>query len=199
MRDVNPAPATRVLLVDESPERAKILEAGLLDAGYRPVGTIASPMALLRAVEQLKPDVIIIDTESPVRDVLEHVVMAMRGQPRPIVMFSNDGSDDAIREAIGAGVAAYVVEGLEPARVKSIIDVAVARFDEHQRLVQELARAQEQLSDRQVIEQAKGILMKTRGLSEAGAYHALRKTAMERGQRVGEVARQLIDIAPLLS
>ena len=104
----------------------------------------------------------------------------------------------ALRGAISAGVAAYVVEGLDPTRVKSIVDVAVARFEEHQRVLDELAETKLKLSERELVDKAKGILMKTRGLSEADAYHALRKTAMERGQRVGEVARQLIDISSLL-
>jgi response regulator NasT len=192
------ADSPRVLLVDESPERAEILRAGLQEAGFTIIGTIASPIALLRAVDELAPDVIIIDTESPSRDVLEHVVMVSRDQPRPIVMFASDGSDEAIRKAIGAGVAAYVVEGLDAARVKSIIDVAVARFEKHQRLVDELAEANLKLSERKLVERAKGLLMKSRGLSEDEAYHALRKTAMERGVRIAEVAQQLIDISSLL-
>ena len=193
----SPPKPLRVLLVDDTPG-AEALRSGLREAGYDIIGSIASPLELLRAVEKLEPDVVIIDTESPSRDVLEHVVMVTRDEPRPIVMFANDGSTDAIRGAISAGVAAYVVEGLDPTRVKSIVDVAVARFEEHQRVLDELAETKLKLSERELVDKAKGILMKTRGLSEADAYHALRKTAMERGQRVGEVARQLIDISSLL-
>jgi len=89
-------------------------------------------------VEEVQPEVIIIDTDSPSRDVLEHVVMISRDEPRPIVMFSSDDAPQAIRGAMRAGVSAYVVDGLDAARVKSIVEVAVARFDEHQRLRAEL-------------------------------------------------------------
>ena len=118
----------RVLIVDESPERAAVLREGLERAGYEVAAALAAPIELLRAVEQVRPDVIIIDTDSPSRDVLEHVVIISRDEPRPIVMFSSDDAPDSIRDAVRAGVSAYVVDGLDAARVKSIVEVAVARF-----------------------------------------------------------------------
>ncbi len=187
-----------VLLVDESQERSEILRTGLEQAGYTVVASIGSPLELLRAVEELAPDVIIIDTESPSRDVLDHVVTVSRDLPRPIVMFASDGAGDTIREAVRAGVSAYVVDGLDPARVKGIIDVAVARHEEYQRLAAELAHANLKLSERKLVERAKGILMKSRGLSEDEAYHALRRMAMSREKRLGEVAQTVIDMADLI-
>jgi response regulator NasT len=188
----------RVLIVDDSPERTGTLRTGLERAGYSVAAALESPLELLQAVETHKPDVIIIDTESPSRDVLEHVVMVSRDQPRPIVMFASDGASDTIREAVRAGVSAYVVDGLDPSRVKGIIDVAVARFKEYQELVSELAEANLKLSERKLIERAKGLLMKSRGFSEDEAYHALRRMAMTRKQRLGEVAKTVIDMADFL-
>jgi response regulator NasT len=189
----------RVLIVDESPERAAVLREGLKRAGYEVAAVLDSPLELLRAVEAIKPDVIVIDTESPSRDVLEHVVLITRDQPRPIVMFASDDAPDAIREAMRAGVSAYVVDGLDATRVKSIVEVAVARFDEYQRLREELADANLKLEERKLVERAKGILMKARGMGEDEAFQALRRMAMDRGKRLGEIAQQLIDMADLLT
>lgn len=189
----------RVLIIDDSPERTAILCTGLVQAGYSVAAAIESPMELLKAVEVHSPDIVIIDTASPSRDVLEHVVMVSRDQPRPIVMFSNDGGSDTIRDAVRAGVSAYVVDGLAPGRVKGIIDVAVARFEEYQRLASELAEANLKLSERRDVERAKGLLMKSRGFSEDEAYHALRRMAMSRKKRLGDVARTVIDMADFLT
>ena len=188
----------KVLLVDESQQRSEILRTGLEQAGYAVVASIESPLELLRAVDELAPDVIIIDTDSPSRDVLEHVVMVSRDQPRPIVMFASDGASDTIREAVRAGVSAYVVDGLDPARVKGIVDVAVARHEEYQRLAAELAEANLKLSERKLIDRAKGLLMQSRGFTEDEAYHALRRMAMSRKKRLGEVAQAVIDMSDLL-
>src|SRR5712692_8792025 len=184
----------RVLIVDESPERTAVLREGLERAGYEVVAAIE----LLRAVEEARPDVIIIDTDSPSRDVLEHVVVISRDEPRPIVMFSGDDAPQAIRDAVRAGVSAYIVDGLDAARVKSIVEVAVARFDEHQRLRAELLEANLKLSERKLVERAKGILMKSRGMGEDEAYRMLRRMAMDRGKRLGEIAQQLIDVTEFL-
>jgi len=188
----------RVLIVDESPERTAVLREGLERAGYEVAAALAAPIELLRAVEELQPEVIIIDTDSPSRDVLEHVVMISRDEPRPIVMFSSDDAPDTIRDAVRAGVSAYVVDGLDAARIKSIVEVAVARFDEYRRLRAELAEANLKLSERKLVERAKGILMKTRGMGEDEAYQMLRRMAMDRGKRMGEIAQQLIDVTEFL-
>ncbi len=186
-----------VLIVDDSPERAEILRTALEQAGYQVAAALESPLALLKAVDSVKPDIIIIDTESPSRDVLEHVVIVSRDQPRPIVMFSSDDAPESIRDAVRAGVSAYIVDGLSGARVKSIVDVAVARFEEYQRVLGELAEANLKLSERKLVDRAKGILMKNRGLNEEEAYHALRKLAMSSKKRMGDVAQSVIDTADL--
>ena len=192
----------RVLVIDELAEdleeRAETLRDGLARAGHEVVASLSSPLELLRAVDRLRPDVIVIDTESPTRDVLEHLVMVSQSSPRPIVMFASDSGGEAIREAVRAGVSAYVVDGLDAGRVDSIVEVACARFDELQRLKVELADANLKLSERKLVERAKGLLMRSRALSEDEAYHALRKLAMSKKLRLGDVAQQLIDSAELL-
>jgi len=188
----------RVLVIDVSPDRAAVLREGLERAGHEVAASLDSPLELLHAVEVARPDVIIIDTDSPSRDVLEHVVMISRDEPRPIVMFASDDAPEAIRDAVRAGVSAYIVDGLDAARVKSIIEVAVARFSEYQRLRDELAEANQKLEERKLIERAKGILMESRGMSEEEAYRTLRSMAMDRGKRMSEIAKQVIDMADLI-
>jgi response regulator NasT len=188
----------RVLVVDESAERAEILREGLRRAGHEVTASLTSAVALLKTIEELAPEVIVIDTESPSRDVLEHLVVMSQYTPRPVVMFATDRAPETIREAVRAGVSAYVVDGLDPARVKTIVDVAVARFEDFQGLRAQLAQANLKLSERKLVERAKGILMKTRGLEEDAAYGLLRKLAMDRKLKIAEVAQQLIDAAGLL-
>jgi response regulator NasT len=188
----------RVLVVDESPERAELLREGLVQAGHEVTATLSSPIALLKTIEELAPDVIVIDMDSPSRDVLEHLVFVSQHTPRPVVMFSQDDAPETIRAATRAGVSAYVVDGLDRDRIKSIIEAAVARFEDFQSLRTQLAEAQLKLSERKVVERAKGLLMKSRGLDEDAAYAALRKMAMDRKLKLAEVAQRVIDAADLL-
>ncbi len=175
-----------------------MLREGLRLAGYEVTATLSSPIALLKTIDELKPDVIVIDTESPSRDVLEHLVVMSQHTPRPVVMFATDSAPETIRDAVRAGVSAYVVDGLDKDRIKAIVDVAVARFEDFQSLREQLAEANLKLSERKLVERAKGLLMKSRGLDEEAAYSLLRKYAMDRKLKLSEVARQLIDAADLL-
>ena len=188
----------RVLVVDESEERAALLRDGLRQAGCEVAASLSSPFALLESVRTEQPDVIVIDTDSPSRDVLEHLVMVTQQTPRPIVMFANDGAPDTIRDAVRAGVSAYVVDGLDPARLKTIVDVAIARFENFQTLRARLADAEDRLVERKLVERAKGLLMKRRSLDEEAAYAALRRMAMDRKLKLGEVAQRILDAADLL-
>jgi len=188
----------RVLVVDESAERAEMLRAAMKLAGYEVTASLTSPLALLATIEKVQPDVIVIDTESPSRDVLEHLVVMSRHTPRPVVMFSADGAPETIRAATRAGVSAYVVDGLDKDRIRAIVDAAVARFDEMQSLRAQLAEANQKLSDRKLVERAKGLLMKSRSLDEDAAYALLRKMAMDRKLKLSELAQRLVDAADLL-
>ena len=188
----------RILVIDESQQRAVEICSGLITAGHQVAAVLPSAFELPERIEEICPDVILIETESPSRDTLEHLAVMNRKMPRPVVMFSKDGGSDAIRSAIQAGVAAYVIDGFDINRLRPIVDVAIARFEEHQLLRSELAETSRKLSERKVIEKAKGILMKTRGMDEEAAYKALRKLAMERSKPLAEVAANLIEMAHLL-
>ncbi|MDB6059961.1 MAG: chemotaxis protein CheY [Verrucomicrobiaceae bacterium] len=190
--------ALTVMLVDDQPARAALLEQALLDHSYKVIARLSSAEGLAGQVARLQPDVIIIDIESPDRDTLEHMTSLHRDNPRPVVMFSEEGDTKAIERAMRAGVSAYIVDGLNPARVKTIVDVAVARFREYQALRRELEETRTQLADRKQIDRAKGLLMKQRGLDEQQAYNAMRKMAMDRGQRLAEVAGNIIAVFELL-
>jgi response regulator NasT len=187
----------RVLVVDESAERAEMLRAAMKLAGYEVMASLSSPLALLATIERVQPDVIVIDTDSPSRDVLEHLVVMSQHTPRPVVMFSADGAPETIRAATRAGVSAYVVDGLDKDRIRAIVDAAVARFDEMQSLREQLAEANQKLSDRKLVERAKGLLM-SRSLDEDAAYALLRKMAMDRKLKLSELAQRLVDAADLL-
>ncbi|MBZ0092559.1 MAG: ANTAR domain-containing response regulator [Burkholderiales bacterium] len=188
----------RVLLVDETFERAAMLKHALQEAGCSIAAHVSSSADLPGLVYELKPDVIILDTESPDRDILEHLCTISRDQPRPIVMFTHDNDSEKIRAAIRAGVSAYVVDGLQSERIRPIVETAMARFNEFQAMREELVRAETKLSDRKDVDRAKGILMRQRACPEDEAYQAMRKMAMDKGLRLAEVARQVIDIAELL-
>jgi len=187
-----------VLLVDDDPERAAIVEPALRAAGYEVVTVVDTATEMLAQVRARRPDVIIIDRDSPDRDTLEHVCMITRDDPRPIVMFTQDQDRTLMRAALEAGVSAYVVDGLSVERVRPIVEVALARFEQWQALRRELDQAQANLAERKLIERAKGIIMKQRGCSEDEAYRALRKMAMDRGKRLVNVAEILVAAEDLL-
>jgi response regulator NasT len=188
----------RILVIDESQHRAVEICTGLIQAGHQVAAVLPSAFELIERIEEIKPDIILIETESPSRDTLEHLGVMNREMPRPVVMFSQDGDSDTIRAAVKAGVAAYVVDGFDIDRLRPVVDVAVARFEDHQLLKQELAEVNRKLSERKTIEKAKGILMKSRGIDEEAAYATLRKLAMEKSQPIAMVASNLVDMAQLL-
>jgi two-component system, response regulator / RNA-binding antiterminator len=179
-------------------ERSRQLRIGLLQGGFNLIATLPADTFLRERLAQLQPDMIIVDAESDARDSLEHVVMATRDEPRPIVLFTNDEDTRHVRDAVAAGVSAYIVSGLEPARIRPILDVALARFQHEQGLRRELADVKGELQERKVIERAKGLLMKRQNLTEPQAYEKLRKAAMDKGLRLGDVAQRMLDVADLL-
>ena len=179
-------------------ERSRQLRIGLLENGYNLVAVLPADTFLDERLAQLQPDMIIVDAESEARDCLEHVVMATRDARRPIVLFTNDNDTSHVRDAVAAGVSAYIVAGLSPDRIRPILDVAMARFEHEQGLRRELASARTELHDRKIIDRAKGLLMQRQGLSEQLAYEKLRKAAMDKGLRLGDVAQRMLDVADLL-
>jgi response regulator NasT len=183
----------------EQAERSRQLRIALLENGYNVVAVLPTDSFLEERLAQLRPDMIVVDAESEARDALEHVVMATRDARRPIVMFTNDNDTSHVKDAVAAGVAAYIVAGLAPDRIRPILEVAMARFQHEQALRRELADAKSELHDRKTIDRAKGLLMRRQGLSEQQAYDKLRKTAMDRGLKLGEVAQRMLDVADLLA
>jgi len=179
-------------------ERSRMLRIGLLENNFNLVATLPADVFLSERLAQLQPDLIIVDTESEARDALEHVVMATRDARRPIVMFTNDEDTTHVKDAVAVGVCAYIVAGLAPQRIRPILDVAMARFQHEQALRAELADARTELQDRKTIDRAKGLLMERQGLTEQAAYEKLRKTAMDKGLRLGEVARRMLEMVDLL-
>lgn len=188
----------RIMLVDEQPERFELLNKTFTECGYQVVANVDAHENINAAVEKFQPDVIIADLDSPGRDTLEYLQAVTRDRPRPIVLFTNDGDGDTIALAVKSGVSAYVLDGINPARIQPILDVAISRFREYQQLRDELEQTRLQLTERKVIEKAKGILMKNRGLSEDQAYQMLRKMAMDRNLKIAELARSIIAAAELL-
>ncbi|AAU93173.1 MULTISPECIES: ANTAR domain-containing response regulator [Methylococcus] len=188
----------RIMLVDEDDERGAVLQEALAEAGYRVVARLRNEENLAVAVREYKPDMVIIDMEAPGRDTLEQMREVSRDNPKPIVLFSNNRDSEYIRQAVRAGVSAYVVDGLSRDRILPIVEVAMARFSEFQVLRRELEDTRARLADRKLVEKAKGLLMKHRGLSEDEAYQSLRKTAMARNQRIVDVARMLLALEEFL-
>ncbi|HKY18062.1 MAG TPA: ANTAR domain-containing protein [Rhizomicrobium sp.] len=181
-----------ILIIDENHVRAAIIQDGLREAGHANVRWLNETSNLLKRIADIDPDVIIIDLESPNRDVLEQMFQVSRLVKRPIAMFVDQSDSAAIRDAMLAGVSAYVVDGLRKERVKHILDMCIQRFDVFSRLEEELHEAKTALADRKVIERAKGILMTAKALSEQDAYALMRKTAMDQKRRLIEIARAIV-------
>lgn len=191
-------PRLKIAVVERDRERALLIVDGLKEAGAFDVSVIGDETALSRRVRELQPDIVLIDLENPSRDVLEGLALASGPLERPVAIFV-DRSDDALtKAAIEAGVSAYVVDGLRGDRIKPILDAAIARFAMFSRMRKELDATRAALAERKMIDRAKGLLMSARGLSEEEAYALLRKTAMDQGKKLAEVASALITAADLL-
>jgi response regulator NasT len=190
--------AIRVVVVDDNALRAAILVDGLREAGIDGVEVIETSTQLVRRLAAIDPDVIIIDLENPSRDMLEQMFQVSRVVSRPVAMFVDQSDQAMIRAAVDAGVSAYIVDGLKKERVKAIVDMAISRFEAFDRLQRELVEARSELADRKVIDRAKGILMRSRNLSEEEAYALLRQAAMNEKRRIADIAQSLVTAAGLL-
>ena len=180
-------------------ERSRALRIGLLESGFNLIATLPADVFLSDRISQLQPDLIIVDAESEARDALEHVVFATRDARRPIVLFTDDSDTSHVRDAVAVGVSAYIVDGLSSTRIRPILDVAMARFEYEERLRDERDDARHALQERTVIDRAKALLMDKQGLTEKEAFTKLRKIAMDKGLKLGEVAQRTMDMADLLS
>lgn len=178
--------------------RSAALRIGLLESGYDLIASLPADVFLAERIAQLQPDLIIADSESDARDVLEHIVIATRDERRPIVLFTEDDAPASMDAAMAAGVSAYIVAGLQPERVKPVLDVALARFRREQKLLDELSDTRQKLAERKVVDRAKGLLMARYKLSEDQAYQRLRSMAMNKNMKLAEIAQRILDVEDLL-
>lgn len=182
----------RILLFNDRFSGSVMLREAVLAAGCSIVGEESCAFRLLSAIQRLQPDAVLMDVESPGRDILEQVVVTTRHQPRPIVMFTSDHSDSSIDAALQAGVSAYVVDGVDTARLYNILQVAVSRFRMDQQWRERLDAAENRLRDRKLVDRAKGVIMEQCSLSENDAYTLLRRTAMQRNTTMVELASDIL-------
>lgn len=187
----------KVLILDEI-NADKLLEQSLQKHGYELVCLPLQKLDISRVVQSLLPDIIVFNLYTPAKQILASILEINQSHAIPVIMFAEDHDTETINQVIKAGVSAYVVDGLESKRIKSIIDIAIARFKEQQQLKDELKKTKSKLEERKLIDRAKGILIKLKGFSEDEAYHALRKLAMERNVAIGEMAKNVIAMADLL-
>ncbi len=199
MRVIDGRIVSKIVIVDESPIRAAILEEGLREAGFTGVVHISEMQSLLARIYAHDPDVILIDLENPSRDVLEQMFQVSRAVRRPVAMFVDQSDAASIQASVDAGVSAYIVDGLKKERIKPILDLCISRFNAFAKLQGELDRAKSALEDRKVIDRAKGILMKLKGLTEDEAYVLLRSTAMREKKKIGEIAQSILTASELLN
>jgi response regulator NasT len=188
----------KIVIIDESPIRAAILEEGLREAGYTEVVQVNEMQSLLARIYALDPDIIVIDLENPSRDSLEQMFQVSRAVRRPIAMFVDQSDSAMIQASVDAGVSAYIVDGLKKERIKPILDLCVSRFNAFAKLQDELDRTKTALEERKVIDRAKGILMKLKGLTEEEAYVLMRSTAMREKKKIGEIAQSILTASELL-
>jgi response regulator NasT len=188
----------RIAVIDKNPLRAAILEDGLRAAGHLNVVHIDDTADLLDRIHAIDPDVILIDLESPSRDILEHMFKVSRSVARPIAMFVDRSDAAMIDAAIDAGISAYIVDGLRKDRVKPILDITISRFNAFAKLKKELQSAKSQLEDRKMIDRAKLLVMRAKSIPEDQAYALMRQVAMNENKKIAEVARSIITAAELL-
>lgn len=192
MENTKESTELNILLIDEDIERANTITSALDNSRYTIKHLLSPTLSLLKEVDTLQPDIIVIDMESPNRDMLESLHTISSFNPKPVVMFSEEEDTEMINLSTQSGVSAYVVGKADPKRVKSILDAAVARFHEYHKLRSELDETKQQLEAKMLVDQAKRMLIKHKGMSESDAFHSMRKTAMDTGQRIEEVARTMI-------
>lgn len=188
----------RIAIIDESAARAAVIAEGLVASGLTDITVLLERRGLVARIQELSPDVVLIDLANPRRDELEELFAVSRAISRPIAMFVDRADDSSIQAAIDAGVSAYVVDGMKPDRIRSVLDVAIKRFNAFARLRAELDDARGQLAERNAIDAAKALLMKKRGMDEPAAYAALRKAAMDSGRKIGDVADALLTAEKLM-
>ena len=192
------SPDLRILVVEPDQNRVRDIVDALNAAGWSDVRALGNVSALDRTVKDFAPDIVLIDLANPDRDTLEHISYVTQTEKRAVALFVDQTDDNLTQAALNAGVSAYVVDGLQMNRIKPVLETAIARFKIMRQMQSELDAAKQALEDRKTIDRAKGMLMKAKGIDEEAAYALLRKTAMDQGRRVADVAEALVTAAGLL-
>lgn len=187
-----------IIVVEQDRERALMIVDSLREAGETEIHVISEVSSLARRITELAPDVVIVDLTSPTRDMIEELTLATSPLERPVAVFVDKSEDSLTKAAIEAGVSAYVVDDLRPERMRPVMAAAITRFNMFRRMRDELAETKRALEERKVIDRAKGLLMKARDLSEDEAYALLRRTAMDQGKKISDVAAALVTAMDLL-
>lgn len=195
----------RVLQIDEGLSRSDILAQSIFETGNEVIARINVDSNIMQVVEKYDPDLLMIDMTYPNKKILEMLAYINDFIPRPIVFFADHSENDIINLVVKAGVSAFVVDGLSAQRIKPVIELAIIRFSQTQKIRNELKqtkenliKTEETLVERKMIDKAKGILMKQRNMDEEVAYKTLRTLAMNQNKKMGVVAKELIDVAGLL-
>lgn len=187
-----------VLLIDNNTSRRSLLNRTLEEYGYHVAETLKDCQQMLILIDEIKPDIIILGVDSPDQNTLKTLSDVHREMPHPVVMFAENDTPHIIEQTVKAGVSAFIVDDIQPHRVPSIINIAIARFKEQQHIIKELNETKTKLADRKILEKAKGILMSEKGYSEEEAYQCLRKTAMDKGKSIIQVAANIVEVFALL-
>ncbi|GAA6163466.1 ANTAR domain-containing response regulator [Pelagimonas sp. KU-00592-HH] len=188
-----------IIIVEQDKDRAEAIVDSILETGAHEIRVLSEPTGLARFVAEFDPDIVLVDVANPSRDTLEELALASSPLDRPVAMFVDRSDDSLTKAAIDAGVSAYVVDGLRADRIKPVMDAAIARFHVFQRMRTELEATKRALEERKIIDRAKGIVMRNRGIGEDEAYALIRKTAMDQGKKLVDVAQALVTAAELLS
>jgi response regulator NasT len=188
----------KILVLEPDQNRADAIKDALTAGGWSDVTILPEVLGLARRLTEINPDIVLIDLSNPSRDVLEQVSAASDAKGRPVAMFVDQSDDARTSAAVAAGLSAYVVGNMMPERIKPVLKTAIARFQMMSQMRLELEAAKQALVDRKVIDRAKGLLMRARGITEEEAYTLLRATAMDQKRKVINVAEALITTVDLL-
>lgn len=189
--------SVKVMLVDTDSARSALLAQALEDAGFSVVSKESPGPSLLAKVARVLPDMIVIDTETPDRDMLESMSILSEHNPMPVVMFADSDNEKVVQEAIRSGVSGYISGGVDKATIKSVMNVSIARFREYQALKDELKLTKTELEDSKLIDKAKRLLMKHKSSTEDEAYEAMRKMSMDTNKKMSQIAEDVIGVLEL--
>ena len=188
-------PKLKIALIDDDQERANYIKASLLEHNFEVVACLTIDHLSMFRLEQLHADVILLDMDHPHRDIIESCVSQF---DLPTVLFTKNSHKDTIKSAIDAGVTAYIVDGIDPSKLESILEISIEQFKKHKKLLGDLEETKNKLADRKDVEKAKVLMMQLHSLSEDQAFQLLRKNAMSHRMTIGEMARRLLDAQQLL-